>query len=76
MVNKSVSATSFNKCAAFNRANESFHLALCIQARIGRLAVFPPALVEESLMRIQQTAWTGFDNANGIHFSIIHVSHG
>lgn len=52
VVNKSVSATNFNKCAAFYRANESFHLVLCAQARIGRLALFPPALVEESLIRI------------------------
>lgn len=52
VMNKSVSATNFKKCAALNRANESFHLALCAQARIGRLAVFPPALVEDSLIRI------------------------
>lgn len=54
MVNKSVSATSSNKCAAFDRADESFHLALCAQARIGRLAMFSPALVEESLIRIRE----------------------
>lgn len=53
MVNKSVSATNSNKCAAFDRADESFHLALCAQARIGRLAMFPHALVEESLIRIR-----------------------
>lgn len=53
MVNKSVSATSSNKCAAFDRADESFHLALCAQTRIGRLAVFSPALVEDSLIRIR-----------------------